>query len=478
MIHYTIEDFIKEIHTAYFETFGTILTDYIEGFDGKYSNTVEMWIGELERSNGAKPTYEKWRKILEGIEITQCGNLALFHYVGFDVIYGDWNPEDYWNAYGGIYRTCRSTVIDLYSCETVIKPFDKFFNVNEMPETSQENVEDLIKTAKTIEISEKLDGSIVCASRRMFSDYSGTYLKTYICTSKSLDPETSWHLAMAKSMLDMSVGIDRMLDECTDWTFMFEMIASEDAHVVYYPDSERGLHLIGARTPDGRLLMYSEILELADRFGVKTTQVFDKSFEQVMSELDDKKSDEAEGFVIRIDDEFFKLKYNDYVAMHKVINRLVSASGVIEAYRNGKIDDLMAKVPLSYKKQVQDIVSEINLTIAEVSRVSAYAVSKCSWIPELRDKMIWIQKNIPKILRGYCIDAVKNHSSEFFRGNRLYKLSIVRELRRAASQYAKENIHRPDNPYYNDIPRILGNDDGEFLNFGNRSISESFDYNC
>ncbi len=436
MIHYTIEDLIKEIRSKYYETFGVVLTDYIEGFDGKYSNTVEMWIGQLERVDGQRPTYDKWRKILEGIEITQNGNLALFHYVGFDVIYGDWNPVEYWGAYGGIYRTCRSTVINLYSGETVIKPFDKFFNVNELPETSQENVEKLIESAKAIEISEKLDGSIVCASRRMFSDYSGTYLKTYICTSQSLDPETSWHLAMAKSMLDMSVGIDRMLDECTDWTFMFEMIASEDAHVVYYPESERGLHLIGARTPDGRLLRYYEILELAEKFGIKTTQVFNKSFEQVMSELDDKKSDEAEGFVIRIDDEFFKLKYNDYVAMHKVINRLVSASGVIEAVKEGRIDDLIAKVPLTYKDKLLAISETIASTIDHVRTVQDIVVKECEG-KELRDQMMWIQKNVPKILQGRCINAVKYSDYSFFlnNGKQTPKLRDIETLDRAATDW-------------------------------------------
>ena len=222
----TIEDFVRDIRVAYLETFPVMSIDYKHGFEvGQYKNTVEMWIGELERVNGENPTYDEWREILSGMSVTQCGALALFHYTSFDVIYGDWDPVQYWNAYGGIYRTCRSTVIDLYTGNTVIKPFDKFFNVNELPETSQEEVEKLISNATSIEISDKLDGSIVCASCRIVSDYRGTYPEVYICTSQSLDPETSWHLELAEDMYDNSNGIKIMVRTHENWTFMFEMIS-------------------------------------------------------------------------------------------------------------------------------------------------------------------------------------------------------------------------------------------------------------
>lgn len=470
----TISQLVNEIRSEYITQFGKLNFGSIR-LD--CSSTLESWICDLIEKYPDRSIYQEWREILEGIDVTEFEHLELFHYTDFSVIYGEWNPEDYWNAFGGIYRTCRSTVIDLETGVTVIKPFDKFFNVNELSETSQDNVEDLINTAKTIEISEKLDGSIVCVSRRPFSDYSGVHLKSYVCTSQSLDPDTSWHLAMAKSMLEKSEEINRMLYHYPNWTFMFEMIASEDTHVVFYPDSERGLHLIGARTPDGRLLKYSEIIHLAQIYGIKTTQVFNKSFEQVMSELDDKKSDEAEGFVIRIDDAFFKLKYNDYVAMHKVINRLVSATGIIAAYKEGTIDDLMAKVPLSYREQVTSIVNEIKICISEVNRVCQHAERECAKIPEFRDKMIWIQNYIPKILRGYCIDAVKGKSVSIFRGNRVMRLANIRHLSMAAATYVHENIHRPDNPYYITSPQIAGNDDGEFLNFGSRTnLEENYNY--
>lgn len=435
----TISQLVNEIRSEYLSEFCELNFNNIR-LD--CSSTLESWICDLIEKYPERSIYQEWREILEGIDVTEFEHLELFHYTDFSVIYGEWNPEDYWNAFGGIYRTCRSTVIDLETGVTVIKPFDKFFNVNELSEASQDIVSKLIEQAKLVEISDKLDGSIACFSAR----HAGTgsvSTKVYSCTSQSLNPETSWHLRDAQTFFYGDQGLQKLVLDHIGWTFMFEMISKEDAHVVYYPESEYGLHLIGVRDSMGDLLTYDRVICLANQYGVKTTRVFDKSFEQVVSELDSKTSDEAEGFVIRVDGKFFKLKYNDYVAMHKVINRLASASAVIEAYKEGRIDDLVSKVPMSYKQQVNDIVNEIKMCISEVNRVAQYAEKVCSGIPEFRDKMIWIQRNIPKILASYCFDAVKGNPVSVFKKGRSLKLSVIRTLFSAAYRFM-ENANKKE----------------------------------
>lgn len=467
-ITYTIEQFISEIREKYKSRLG------IYPSVGESTDTVRCWIDDLERMGFDVSEY---RDILSGIEITQFGNLALFHYADFSVIYGDWNPEDYWNAFGGIYRTCRSTVIDLSNGETVIKPFDKFFNIGELPETSIETVENLIENAKSIEISNKLDGSIFCVSNRIKSDYTGSYTETNFCTSQSLNPETSWHLAMGIDLYRKDKSVIRMVDrEPVGTTFMFEMITKEDAHVVYYPSEMYGLHLIGVRKSSGRLLAYSEVLALAKKYGVKTTEVFDRSFSEVFSSLDEKKSDEAEGFVIRIDDKYFKLKYNDYVQVHKTINRLVSASGVIEAFKDGKIDDLISKVPVTYKEKIIEIADKIASSAEAVRKAQQIAVSKCMG-KELRDQMMWIQKNVPKILQGRCINAVKYKDFGLFseRSKGTLKLSGIEEIGRSANEWLKKQ--RPseyDMVYGGGLDKLNDHTEGEFFNFGEHHMVSDF----
>jgi hypothetical protein len=430
----TIEQFITNLRELYKSNIGVYPGSDTFGMD----NAVVRWIEDLYRL-GFDMSEEQ--RIIDGMEITQHGSLALFHYADFSVIYGDWNPEDYWNSFGGIYRTCRSTVIDLANGETVIKPFDKFFNIGELPETSIETVEGLIANAKEIEISNKLDGSIFCVCNRIKSDYTGSYTETNFCTSQSLDPETSWHLAMGIDLYRKDTAVQKMLhDEPFYCTFMFEMLTKEDAHVVYYPSEMYGLHLIGVREPSGRLLKYSEVLAMAHKYGVKTTEVFDRTFSEVFSSLDDKKSDEAEGFVIRIDDKYFKLKYNDYVKVHKTINRLVSASGIIEAFKNGTIDDLISKVPFTYKEKIIEISDKIASTAEAVRQVQQIVVNRCMG-KELKDQMLWIQKNVPKILQGRCINAVKYKEFGLFskRSRGLLRLKEIEELGRVCKDWLSKN---------------------------------------
>lgn len=459
----TIEQFISGLRELYKSKIGIYPTSENFGME----NTVVRWIEDLYRLG---IDTEEYKKIVSGMEITQYGSLALFHYADFSVIYGDFNPEDYWNSFGGIYRTCRSTVIDLANGETVIKPFDKFFNIGELPETSIEVVEDLIKNAKTIEISNKLDGSIFCVCNRIKSDYTGTYTETNFCTSQSLNPETSWHLAMGIDLYRKDSAIQEMLKNLPAYTtLMFEMLTKEDAHVVYYPSEMYGLHLIGAREPSGRLLNYSEVLALAGKYGVKTTEVFNRTFSEVFSSLDEKSSDEAEGFVIRIDGKYFKLKYNDYVTVHKTINRLVSASGVIEAFREGKIDDLISKVPVTYKEKIIEISDIIASAAEAVRRVQQIAVRKCMY-KELKEQMLWIQKNVPKMLQGRCINAVKYSDFGLFseRTKGTMKLKEIEEFGRVSREWVKsQKPSEYDMVYGEGASSMKGRfGEGEFFNFG------------
>lgn len=471
-ITYTIEQFISEIREKYKSRLGAYPSVR------ESTDTVRYWIDDLERMGFDVVEY---RDILSGIEITQFGNLALFHYADFTVIYGDWNPEDYWNAYGGIYRTCRSTVIDLSNGETVIKPFDKFFNIGELPETSIDTVEALIGSAKEIEISNKLDGSIFCVSNRIVKDKSLTgygldYVETNFCTSQSLNPETSWHLAMGIALYRKDTAIQDLISNLPlKTTLMFEMITKEDAHVVYYPSEMYGLHLIGVRTASGDLMKYSDVLALAKKYGVKTTEVFDRTFSDVFSSLDDKKSDEAEGFVIRIDDRYFKLKYNDYVQVHKTINRLVSASGVIEAFKDGKIDDLISKVPVTYKEKIIEIADKIASVVEAIRRVQQIAVSKC-FGNELRDQMMWIQKNVPKILQGRCINAVKYKDFGLFseRSKCVLKLSGIEEIGRSATEWLKKQRPSEYEMVYGKGPKKNEDTESELFNFGSIHTNTKF----
>lgn len=135
-----------------------------------------------------------------------------------------------------------------------------------------------------------------------------------------------------------------------------------------------------------------------------------------MSELDDKSSDEAEGFVINIDDYKVKLKYNDYVHIHKALSKLSSINLIIRCIADDTYDDLLSKLPIAYHDNVKriafivfDYIEKTEKTIREYYNQAPKDSKK--------DFMIWIDRNIPKKYRQYCkslyfgksINVIKSH---------------------------------------------------------------------
>ncbi len=175
---------------------------------------VEHWV---ERLNN-----EKYIDFLAPLQLNHYKEYVLVRYGLAEMQRGMWtDPES-------VYRHCRSTVIDLKNGEIVLHPFTKFFNLNEVEETSLDNVINKLKTAKVIEIANKLDGSLFSARY-----YRG---EIFTSTSMALDEENSWRLADAKRMLKESKEIQKLILKYPEYTFVFEYISLKDPHVVIYKE--------------------------------------------------------------------------------------------------------------------------------------------------------------------------------------------------------------------------------------------------
>lgn len=302
--------------------------------------------------------------------------------------------EDFWDRYDGFYRECRSLVIDVVNDCIILAPYKKFFNIGEVEETSLENVRARINTAKCIEFSNKLDGSMQSATW-----YNGEIV---MAGNQMPDPELSWRLADGYRMINSNPGYKEMLQTHPTCTFIFEYISLRDAHVVKYTKDQEGLYLIGVRrVKTGKELPYNCVIALAEFYNIPTTEIYDKTLDKVISELDDKKSDEAEGFVINIDDYRVKLKYNDYVHIHKALSKLSSINLIIRSIADNQYDDLLAKLPAAYRNNVKKVASMVVKYInQEESKIREYYNKAPK--SNNRDFMIWITNNVPKEYQGYC----------------------------------------------------------------------------
>ena len=191
----------------------------------------------------------------------------------------------FWDMFDGFYQECRSLVINLEKEEIVLSPFKKFRNLGECEENGLDNIKRKIDVAKSIEITDKLDGSMQSARY-----YNGEIVMS---GSQSLSLSDSWRLTDGYKMLTDNSDYVRMLKNNSDYTFIFEYISLQDAHVVLYDKSQEGLYLIGIRNViDGEQYSYKDVLDIANYYGVKTTKLYDKTLDEVMSELDKYKAHE------------------------------------------------------------------------------------------------------------------------------------------------------------------------------------------
>ena len=360
-----------------------------------YSSTeqacLKYWVSLLKEGEYKA----KNEQLIHYLELNEDGDFLLIRYANYtDVLSGEDESmmmDDFWNMDEGFFKECRSVVINIRKDELVLVPFRKFRNLNESEETSYENISARIREASCVEFSSKLDGSM--QSARFYDGH------VVMAGSQSLNMENSWRLEDGYRMLNEKDGYRKMLMEHPDQTFIFEYISQKDAHVVRY-DTE-GLFLIGIRdVTTGIEASYREVLRCASEYDLPATEVFDKTLDQVIGELDTKRSSEAEGFVLNIDGFKVKIKYNDYVYMHKVLSALSSINLIIQNIAEDRFDDFIAKVPNAYRDRVLKVARIVfdykSKTEAAVEQAFIAAPKE-----DRKEYMIWVTKNVDKKIQGY-----------------------------------------------------------------------------
>ena len=387
-----------EIKEEYKKRFGNITYEYTVGYTDESKSCLERWVEDL---NAIEPVgqYSEYADLLSCLELNQYNDFLLLRYGRYSNIYDgeiENSGEDLWDRYDGFYRECRSVVIDVVNDCLVLCPFKKFFNISELEETSLANIRKKIELATTVEFSNKLDGSMQSATW-----YNGQIV---MAGSQAINPENSWRLQDGYRMVYALPGYELMLKDLLGFTFVFEYISLKDAHVVKYTKDQEGLYLIGIRdNSSGTEFSYNAVIEIAQLYGIPTTETFDKTLDIIMSELDDKSSDEAEGFVINIDGYKVKIKYNDYVHIHKALSKLSSINLIIRSIADGNYDDLLAKLPMAYHDNVNKIAA---IVVNYIQRTEKKIREYYNEAPKDNRKefMIWADKNVPKMYRGYCKD--------------------------------------------------------------------------
>lgn len=374
-----------EMKEAFVEKFGEA---DLYAYDQQAEACLDYWARKLDVA--------EYTSLIKPLQLNEYGDLLLVRYGNYADVFGgeeDVTFDDFWNMYDGFYLECRSVVINIKEDTLVLTPFKKFRNLNECEENSYENIAKRIREAKCVEFSDKLDGSMQCA--RWYKD------QMILAGSMSLNPEMSWRLEDGYRMLNEKKGYALMLQENPDKTFVFEYISMQDAHVVKYTKEQEGLHLIGVRDVNtGTEASYADVLAYATAYELPSTQVFKKTLDQVVSELDEKQSSEAEGFVVNIDGYRVKIKYNDYVNMHHMLSAISSINLIIRNIADNTFDDMLGKVPSAYRDRVLKVA---NFVFGYVHDTQEKINTLYEAAPKSDKKtyMIWVNENAPKELQAY-----------------------------------------------------------------------------
>ena len=314
----------------YFHNFGELKGD----IDFKYM--IEMM----------KKYSLSYNPIFDEVQINQYGDLVLVRYGLHEMGKGMWEDKD------SPLREARSLVFNLRTEEMVLTPFRKFFNLNEVWETSTEVVEVKIKYCKIFEVSEKMDGSM-----QSYRWYNGEIVGS---GSMALDTKNSFRLEEGFEML--TENHKRMLEDFPTVTFIFEYISEKDKHVVPYDYSKKkGLYLIGARSViDGEEYSYNVIKDLSSYYGISCCKTYQyNTLSEVLEHLNKMTVRDGEGFVLNIDGFKLKLKCEDYLQLHRLDDKLSSPNVIIQAYAEGTIDDLYANMTPLMKEKNKDVMDTI-----------------------------------------------------------------------------------------------------------------------
>lgn len=308
-------------------------------------------------------------------------NLVMLHYA---------DTVQYDNLWTEFSRFSRGLILDMTTHKVIAHPFDKFFNLGQMPETQYE---DLVKLGG-FQTSEKLDGSMVIC-------FPGPYGVPQFTTKGSFD---SGHGVYAATLpAKYGYKYDAFEHYAKKGTLVFELIAKRFQIVIDYEKKgcTEGLYLIGYRDhATGKLASFLALEGIAEELGVPMYKTF--VFDSLDALIENSKtlSVREEGFVIRFQNDLLvKIKGAAYLEMHRFISHL-SDRNILEAVGNGTATTLSALCPEEYKTEVEDKIEHYLRRCSEVRADCADFFAKAPQASR-KEFALWVNRHVPQPFRGF-----------------------------------------------------------------------------
>ena len=332
---------------------------------------------------------------LRTISYTQKGNLLLVKYSNNIWVTG-------WNK---LAKQSRGKVIDLNTMTYVSYPFNKFYNLNEVEETKEERVLDLLSRAKEVYVTDKKDGSAI-----IVTNYNGEIIMN---TNGSFD---SVQISLAQKLFENKYSyFYNNIPE--GYTFIFELIHPDNRIVLDY-GVEKSLYLLAIRELDTlRMKTYPELVLFAEEYKLDITESFEYTglFDFVEKAVNDTENIK-EGWVFRIitdeEDFMFKLKYQEYFKLARIKN-IPSLKKVYALLTSNTLDDVLSVAESSIQDAINRDINEI------YDYIEKFKVIIIEEVAEIREKL-----DINGVLEKDKIQSVLDYLK-----NNPFMSYIMRELK-------------------------------------------------
>jgi hypothetical protein len=274
-------------------------------------------------------------------------------------------------AWDDVTVQCRGLIINVATGEVLAHPFKKFFNYEEHIEKN------LPIPAEEFEVYGKMDGSL-----GILYALNG---KSWIATRGSfMSDQAQWATKWFRKAMETDNDVTKK-----GQTALFEIIYPENRIVVNYSFS--GLvHLATLDIATGKAVadMWPDPFKVVPQIDCDD-----------ITTLKGREEENAEGYVIhfRDSDLRLKIKFAEYVRLHKIITG-VSEIGIWEILRDGgSLKPLIEKVPDEFFKWVSDVSTKLLDRYDEIADKAEGIFQEVKNLPTRKDQALAIQKLSPEL---------------------------------------------------------------------------------
>lgn len=302
---------------------------------------------KIETIEDVKPYLDEW----EEFRITDKGDYTVVNYmVGM---------KDTFNAIDGdthsmvIRRECRGLIFDSATGKLLSRPYHKFFNANEKPETSVDEVD----WSAPHHILEKLDGSMI----RPIPIADGFRLGT-----KAGVTEVAMNVEIfIANKPNYAKFITTMLSN--GLTPIFEWVSRKNRIVVDYP--EDNLILTAVRDiHTGMYESYSMICTFGYNYDIPVVQAILMDGGPACIDVV-RAWDTGEGVVFRFDSgHMIKVKADQYILCHTSKEQINLEKNVIQVIINDSIDDILPLLTEADANRLQEFQTQFWVAVREVAQ--------------------------------------------------------------------------------------------------------------